>query len=106
MARVNNSLDESGIVNHLIITDVLSLHLLRSRTKNILLSYHPLTDYRTTTANALAKRVYLAGQSVYWKNIFKRSDDPTFILLATLWYALYAWDEAFETLWNHICDLV
>lgn len=98
--------DSDNYNNHIIITDLLSLHLVRSTEGNTLITFHPAKDCHTTTAETLANRVYLAGQSVYWKNIFKRSSDPTFVLLATLWYALYAWDEAFETLWNHICDLV
>jgi hypothetical protein len=50
--------------------------------------------------------VYLAGQSVYWNKIFRESNDPTFVFLTMLWYALYAWDQAFELLWEHICLLV
>ncbi|KIJ14535.1 hypothetical protein PAXINDRAFT_12635 [Paxillus involutus ATCC 200175] len=42
------------------------------------------------------------GDSVYWSKIFAKSRDPTFFFLAILWYALYAWDEAFEVLYEYI----
>jgi len=46
------------------------------------------------------------GQSVYWQNIFKKYKDPTFVLLAFIWHTLYAWDEALEHLYAHICKIV
>jgi hypothetical protein len=46
------------------------------------------------------------GQSVYWQKIFQDSPDPTFVLLAFIWHAMYAWDEALEDLYAHICHLV
>ena len=46
------------------------------------------------------------GQSVYWQSIFQKSPDPTFVLLTFIWHALYAWDEALEALYNHICTIV
>jgi len=46
------------------------------------------------------------GQSVYWQNIFQKSPDPTFIFLTFIWHALYAWDEALENLYDHICYMV
>jgi hypothetical protein len=59
-----------------------------------------------TTAETLLTRVHLTGKSVYWCNIFKDSDDPTFVFLSYFWYAVYAWDEAFDQLYKHICHLV
>ncbi|KAF8516402.1 hypothetical protein JB92DRAFT_2267729 [Gautieria morchelliformis] len=92
--------------NFLLILDLLALHMVRTNSgSSTIISYHPPSQWKTTSAKSLYARVYLAGQSVYWRNIFKKSSDPTFVLLATLWYALYAWDEAFETLWEHICQL-
>ena len=38
--------------------------------------------------------------------IFQNSTDPTFVLLATFWHALYAWDEALQFLYTHFCWLV
>ncbi|KAL0946131.1 hypothetical protein HGRIS_012396 [Hohenbuehelia grisea] len=58
-----------------------------------------------TTAARLHQRVRFAGQSVYWQNIFTKSRDPTFVLLTFLWHALYAWDEALEVLYSHVCYL-
>ena len=48
----------------------------------------------------------LIGQSVYWQHIFQLSPDPTFLLLIFIWHAIYAWDEALENLYSHICFLV
>ena len=82
--------------------------MIRSSTKGgtIISYHHPRSEWQTTSAESLYSRVYLVGQSVYWQKIFKNSNDPTFVLLSILWYALYAWDEAFEVLWEHICLLV
>ncbi|EDR10250.1 uncharacterized protein LACBIDRAFT_325159 [Laccaria bicolor S238N-H82] len=46
-----------------------------------------------------------SGQSVYWQNIFRKYEDPTFVLLVFIWHAIYAWDESLENLYSHICDL-
>lgn len=46
------------------------------------------------------------GQSVYWQSMFQKSVDPTFVLLTFIWHAIYAWDEALENLYQHICSLV
>ena len=71
-------------------------------------------------------RLKLVGRSVYWlvlttfskwaclsnendicrQNIVRNSTDPTFVFLALLWSALYAWDEALEHLYSHFCWLV
>jgi len=44
---------------------------------------------------------------VYWNKIFKSTigSDPTLVLLALLWYPLYAFDESLEALYTHICWL-
>lgn len=95
--------------NRVLILDLLALHMLRTSAESessTIISYHPNSEWKTTPAESLYSRVYLVGQSVYWQKIFANSDDPTFVLLATLWYALYSWDESFEILWEHICQLV
>ena len=43
---------------------------------------------------------------MYWSKIFGGSKDSTFVFLAILWYALYAWDETFEVLYRYINTLV
>ena len=48
----------------------------------------------------------IPGQSVYWQHMFQKSPDPTFVFLTFIWHALYAWDEALENLYEHICYLV
>ncbi|PPQ96705.1 hypothetical protein CVT26_010257, partial [Gymnopilus dilepis] len=63
------------------------------------------TPGTTTTAHELHTRVHLLGKSVYWANILKDTTDPTFVLLGLLWYGMYAWDEALEGLYEHICYL-
>ena len=55
---------------------------------------------------SLKKCFPLLGQSVYWQNIFQKSPDPTFVLLTFIWHTVYAWDEALEDLYNHICTIV
>ncbi|KAG6840305.1 hypothetical protein C0991_007630 [Blastosporella zonata] len=70
-----------------------------------IISYHPTLEHPTTSANYLRDRIRYAGQSVYWQSIFQKSQDPTFVLLTFVWHALYAWDEALEHLYNHICWL-
>lgn len=80
--------------------------MVRSSTNSTIISYHPGSDHRTTTARALHSRLNAAGRSVYWNTIFANNDDPTFVFLVLLWYALYAWDEAFEVLYKHICWMV
>ena len=69
-----------------------------------IISYHP--GLQGTSAKHMQTLVSRTGDSVYWSKIFKRSKDPTFLFLATLWYALYAWDEAFEVLFRYINALV
>ena len=76
--------------------------MVRSTEDNTIITYHP----SSATARHLHSRVLLAGESVYWQNIFRKTVDPTFVLLTILWYALYAWDEALERLWEHIGRLV
>lgn len=80
----------------------------KSNNTNTIISYHPPHIHRTTTAETLKTRLHSAGQSVYWNKIFASTinSDPTFVLLSILWYALYAWDESFDTLYVHICSLV
>jgi len=83
--------------------DLLSLHMVRNTTTSTIISYHP--SLRGTSAKHMQSLVSRTGDSVYWSKIFKRSKDPTFLFLATLWYALYAWDEAFEILFRYITTL-
>ena len=91
--------------NKSLVQDLLSLHMIRKTTTSTILSRHPSESQRTS-AKRLQSLVKRTGDSVYWSNIFKRSKDPTFLFLAILWYALYAWDEAFEVLFRYINTLV
>ncbi|KAJ3573123.1 hypothetical protein NP233_g2634 [Leucocoprinus birnbaumii] len=88
-----------------ILIDLLALHMVRSKDGSTIISYHPPPEWQSTSAAILHSRFRFAGQSVYWRTIFSESEDPTFILLSLLWHALYAWDEALETLYSHICWL-
>jgi hypothetical protein len=38
--------------------------------------------------------------------MLEKTDDPTFLLLIFIWHAMYAWDEALQHLYEHICVLV
>ncbi|TFK31449.1 hypothetical protein BDQ12DRAFT_694125 [Crucibulum laeve] len=91
--------------NRLLVLDLLSVHLIRSNEGSTIISYHPSLNIPTTTAHYLHERIQFAGQSVYWQSIFQQSPDPTFVLLTFLWHAMYAWDEALEHLYEHICSL-
>jgi len=88
-----------------LVLDLLSVHLIRKKNGSVIISYHPTADVPITTARYLHERIRFAGQSVYWQSIFQKSPDPTFVLLTFIWHAIYAWDEALETLYNHICTL-
>ncbi|KAJ7026129.1 hypothetical protein C8F04DRAFT_1126221 [Mycena alexandri] len=92
---------------HVLIPDILAIHMVRSPTLSTIISYHPPHAHRTTTAGTLSTRMLAAGQSVYWNNIFTStiSSDPTFVLLSLMWYPLYAFDESLEVLYIHICWL-
>ncbi|KAG6901777.1 hypothetical protein C0995_008023 [Termitomyces sp. Mi166 len=89
--------------DHVLLPDLLALHMVRSRNNSTIISYHPSHEHRSTTAASLHSRLNAAGHSVYWSNMFAKHDDPTFVFLSILWYALYAWDEALEVLYAHIC---
>ena len=94
------------IAGHLLLQDLLAIHMVRERKTSTIISYHAISDVKTTSAQHLRSLVQRTGDSVYWSKIFDKSNDPTFLFLAILWYALYAWDEAFEMLYHHITKLV
>lgn len=89
----------------LLVLDLLSVHLIRNSNGSTIISYHPSLPLPTTTAKDLHQRIQFAGQSVYWQKMFQQVSDPTFVLLTFLWHAMYAWDEASENLYTHICTL-
>ncbi|KAJ7049156.1 hypothetical protein C8F01DRAFT_1003018 [Mycena amicta] len=93
--------------NHILLPDILAVHMIRSPVLSTIISYHPPHIHRTTSAYTLRTRLLAAGQSVYWNKIFTATigSDPTFVLLALLWYPLYAFDESLEALYTHICWL-
>ncbi|KAG6904868.1 hypothetical protein DXG01_006627, partial [Tephrocybe rancida] len=94
-----------GSSDRILFPDLLSLHMVRSHINSTIISYHPDQEHRSTTASSLHSRLHAAGHSVYWNTIFVEHDDPTFVFLSLLWYALYAWDEALEVLYAHICSV-
>lgn len=79
--------------------------MIRAPTDSTIMSFHP-SDSRITSARHLQSRIVDAGNSVYWTDILQNTQDPTFILLIYMWYALYAWDEALEQLYVYINNLV
>ncbi|KAJ8586915.1 hypothetical protein M405DRAFT_883015 [Rhizopogon salebrosus TDB-379] len=83
--------------------DLLAIHMIRDVKRSTIIYYHP--ESKLSSARRLHSLMLLVGQSVYWKNIFSKSNDPTFLLLAILWYALYTWDESFELLYKHVSKL-
>ncbi|KAH6910724.1 hypothetical protein BKA70DRAFT_1463926 [Coprinopsis sp. MPI-PUGE-AT-0042] len=85
--------------------DLISVHLIRNIKGSTIISYHPDDKLPTTKADVLHKRICFAGQSVYWQSMFQKSPDPTLVLMCFTWHALYAWDEALESLYQHILHL-
>jgi len=86
----------------ILVQDLLSIHMYRKPNTSTIISYHPSSELQRTSARRLQCLVQRTGDSVYWSKIFNRSKDPTFLFLAILWYALYAWDEAFEVLYRYV----
>ncbi|KAG1838363.1 hypothetical protein DFJ58DRAFT_814163, partial [Suillus subalutaceus] len=82
---------------NVILLDLLAIHMVRSEDSSTIISYHPSSSFRRPSPKKLHSLVY---------QIFAQSEDPTFLFLAILWYALYAWDQAFESLYTHINWLV
>ena len=95
-----------GNEDKILLLDTLDLHMIRDRETYTIVSYHADPEWCMTTAAGLLSRACLIGESVYWQHVFRDSNDPTFLLVALLWHALYAWDEALETLYLHIYTLV
>ncbi|KAF8527527.1 hypothetical protein BU17DRAFT_61662 [Hysterangium stoloniferum] len=95
--------DPSRTCDQSLVMEMLALHMVRTRESSTIISYH--SPHSTTSAGQLHNRVALAGRSVYWKNIFEKSKDPTIVLLTTLWFAIYAWDESLAMLWDYIGQL-
>ena len=112
----------SIVDKRLLVLDLLSVHLVRNINGSTIISYHPTLNIPATTARFLHERIRFAGafkpiinfhsliqlpgQSVYWQSMFQKSQDPTLVLLTFIWHAMYAWDEALENLYEHICSLV
>ncbi|KIK99660.1 hypothetical protein PAXRUDRAFT_30370 [Paxillus rubicundulus Ve08.2h10] len=86
----------------LLLQDLLAIHMVRTTTTSTIISYHPHSELQRASSKCLHSLVQRTGDSVYWSKIFANSRDPTFVFLAILWYALYAWDEAFEILYQYI----
>jgi len=80
--------------------------MIREFPSSTVISYHPDHEGHATITKGLHARFRLIGGSVYWQNIFSQCADPTFLFLSILWHAVYAWDEALETLYAHISTLV
>ncbi|KAG1726218.1 hypothetical protein EDB19DRAFT_1945200 [Suillus lakei] len=87
-----------------LLEDLLALHTIGSSdpSGSTIISYHPSAQWNRTTAERLKNLVQKVGESVYWQKIFERSKDPSLVLLAILWYALYAWDESLDHLYTHM----
>ncbi|KIJ63186.1 hypothetical protein HYDPIDRAFT_58622, partial [Hydnomerulius pinastri MD-312] len=88
--------------NHVLLQDLLAIHMVRSSTSSTIISHHPKVEVQNGSAQRLQLLVLKAGDSAYWSEVFAKSKDPTFVILVIFWYALYGWDEAFEVLSPHI----
>jgi hypothetical protein len=94
----------SFVDNKELLIDLLAIHIVRDVKTNTIIYYHPGSEF--PSAKRLHWLMRLVGESIYWKNIFSKSKDPTLLLLTILWYALYTWDESFEPLYKHVSNLV
>ncbi|KAI5996503.1 hypothetical protein F5J12DRAFT_785455 [Pisolithus orientalis] len=93
------------LTHEILLQDLLAIHMVRKRDSSTIISYHPISNLKKTSAKRLQSLVQRTGDSVYWSKLFAKSRDPTFVFLAILWYALYAWDETFDALYRHINKL-
>jgi hypothetical protein len=84
--------------------DLLAIHMIRGENTSTIISYHHPESM--TSAKYFHSLMLLAGKSAYWKDIFSKSKDPTFLFLAMLWYALYEWDDSSDLLHSHLTSLV
>ncbi|KAI6158564.1 hypothetical protein EDD17DRAFT_1779460 [Pisolithus thermaeus] len=96
------SLRKTTQAHEILLQDLLAIHMVRGKKSSTIISYHPISHLQKTSAKRLQSLVQRTGDSVYWSKLFDKSKDPTFVFLAILWYALYAWDESFEVLYRHI----
>ncbi|KAH7929205.1 hypothetical protein BV22DRAFT_1003390, partial [Leucogyrophana mollusca] len=89
--------------DHVLLTDLIAIHMVRtaSPSSSTILSYHPAVCVHRTSAKLLHSLILQVGRNLYWSEILHASTDPTFILVAILWYALYSWEEAFEKINEH-----
>ncbi|KAG1896166.1 uncharacterized protein F5891DRAFT_1193400 [Suillus fuscotomentosus] len=95
----------SFLDGNMLFIDLLAIHMVRGVKTSTVISYHPESTWCRTSARRLHSLMQLVGGSVYWQKLFDKSKDPTFLFLAILWYALYAWDESFELLYKHLSEL-
>jgi len=85
--------------------DLLAIHMVRSVKTSTIISYHPESTWCQTSAKHLHSLTRLVGECLL-AIIFSKTKVPTFLFLAILRYALYAWDESFELLYKHVSELV
>ncbi|OAX34434.1 hypothetical protein K503DRAFT_774540 [Rhizopogon vinicolor AM-OR11-026] len=104
-AQINTQASFPMSNGDMLFIDLLAIHMVRDVETSTIISYHPESTWCRTSAKRLHQLMLLVGGSVYWQIIFSKTKDPTFLFLAILWYALYAWDESFELLYNHVSGL-
>ncbi|KAK0240127.1 hypothetical protein EDD85DRAFT_475077 [Armillaria nabsnona] len=93
--------------NTLLEHDLIGIHAVRRSIDNpspstVITYLPPASQHGITTADNLHARIMATGRSVYWTELYRVSADATLIVLAQLWYALYAWDEALEALTTEV----
>ncbi|KAG1817382.1 hypothetical protein EV424DRAFT_1324487 [Suillus variegatus] len=104
-AQINTQAPFPMSDGNMLFIDLLAIHMVRGVKTSTVISYHPESTWCRTSAKRLHSLMQLVGGSVYWQKLFDKSKDPTFLFLAILWYALYAWDESFELLYKHLSEL-
>ncbi|KAG1777855.1 hypothetical protein EV702DRAFT_1098153, partial [Suillus placidus] len=73
---------------HVLLIDLLAVHMIREKNCSTIITYHPALCDRTT-AKRLHQVMERAGGSVYWCKIFVASEDPTFSFWRSCGFGAY-----------------
>lgn len=93
------------LIDGIVFQDLLAIHMVRSRTCNTIISCHPLPNSERTSGTHIQSFVQRTWDNMHRSKTFTNSKDPTYHFLAILYFAMYAWDEAFEAIHRYIDKL-
>lgn len=93
------------LTNEIVFHDLLAIHMVRSRTYNTIISYHPISDLEMTSGEHLRSFVQRTLGNTLRSKISTEPKDPTYYFLAILWYVLCAWGDVVEVLHRFVKEL-